>query len=310
MSAKNTPPLQSSNHSIVGVWTALATPFRSDGSIDWAAFEHLLKLQEKGGVDGVVICGTTGESPTLTNDEKVELVKRARTVLGKSTRVMAGSGGNDTRQSIELSKRCVDAGADSLLVVTPPYNKPSPAGLQLHFQSIANAVSVPICLYHVPGRTAQSLSNTVLGNLCKIKGIAAVKEASGDVAFFSRAVMKSPDIGFLSGDDPTYLASLAVGGVGVISVITNIFPAAFVKMTRAFQNGDVQLARRIHEILLPVTDSMFCEANPGPLKAALKILGWCENQLRAPLAPVTEDNYKVIATLLQETQLQLSRLNL
>jgi len=284
-----------------GVWTALATPFSADGSIDWRSFEALLKLQEKGHVTGVIISGTTGESPTLTSEEKVALVKRARNTLGKGVRVMAGSGGNDTRHSVELSRMCVDAGADSLLVVTPPYNKPSPAGLKLHFESITNAVTVPVCLYHVPGRTAQSLTVDILSSLCAIKGIAAVKEASGDVAYFSRCVRKNPDIRFLSGDDPTYLPSLAVGGEGVISVISNVFPAEFVAMTKAWFAGNHELALAYHNALLPATDVMFCEANPGPLKAALKVMGWGENYLRAPLAPVTPDNYAQIEKILRQT---------
>ena len=290
-----------SKSSFRGVWTALATPFKTDFSIDWSSYDQLLKLQEEGGITGVIISGTTGETPTLSIQEKIALVKRAREVLGKSVRVMAGSGGNDTRASIELSQQCVEAGADSLLVVTPPYSKPSPAGLKLHFESIANAVAVPLCLYHVPGRTAQSLSVELLASLCAISGVKAVKEASGDVAYFSRSVIKLPNTALLSGDDPTYLGSLAVGGDGVISVITNVFPKEFVAMTKAFFDGNRELALRYHNALLGATDAMFCEGNPGPLKAALKIMGLSQNILRAPLAPVTSENYAYIDKTLRQT---------
>jgi 4-hydroxy-tetrahydrodipicolinate synthase len=198
-----------------GVWTAIATPFLENGSIDWPAFEKHLAQQASGGVNGIVISGTTGESPTLTVQEKISLVRKARALLPGTIRIMAGSGGNNTAQSVELSKLCVDAGADSLLIVTPPYNKPSPAGLKLHFQTIADAVDVPLCLYHVPGRTGQSLSAGIIASLTSINRVLAVKEASGDLALYGRVVCQSKaDV--LSGDDPTYLASLAVGGQGVI----------------------------------------------------------------------------------------------
>lgn len=288
-----------------GVWTALATPFKSNGDLDLDNFKKLLKFQQDGQVTGVVISGTTGEAPTLTSDEKIELIRTARSFLNSSVRIMAGTGGNNTKDSIALSKAAVKAGADSLLVVTPPYNKPSPAGLKLHFQMIADAVEVPLCLYHVPGRTAQLLKPETIGELCNIKQVALVKEASGDIALFSRAVMAS-DAGFLSGDDPTYLASLSVGGIGVISVISNIYPGAMVAMTEAFWAKDLEQARRLHEILLPAIDVMFCETNPCPLKAALEIMGFGGNALRAPLAPVTEQNLQLIKRVLAATDAALA----
>jgi len=288
-----------------GVWTAIATPFLDDGSVDWKAFEKLLALQSQAKVKGVIISGTTGESPTLSVQEKLSLVRKARAVLDRSVRVMAGSGGNSTDQSIELSKLCLDGGADSLLIVTPPYNKPSPAGLHLHYTKIAEATKAPICLYHVPGRTAQFLSVETLDALCKISGVVAVKEASGDIAYFSRAVTKTGR-SFLSGDDPTYLASLAVGGHGVISVVSNVFPAETVAMTNAWFSGNTALALRYHNVLMTSIDALFCEANPGPLKAALAILDLAKNVVRAPLAPVTAANYSMIKSTLERTQRELA----
>lgn len=297
----------SATNQINGVWTAIATPFAENGSIDWTAFEKLLHEQSAGDVQGIVISGTTGESPTLSVQEKISLVRKARAQLNPNIRVMAGSGGNNTAQSIELSKLCVDAGADSLLIVTPPYNKPSFAGLQKHYQMISDAVTVPLCLYHVPGRTGQLLTPSAIAALTKIARVDAVKEASGDVALFSRAVNES-GASFLSGDDPTYLASLAVGGNGVISVISNVFPKAMVKMTRAFQNNDTSHALAIHKVLMPSIDIMFCEGNPGPLKAALQIFGWGKNILREPLAPVTTENFKLIERTLRTTEEKLKDL--
>lgn len=283
-----------------GVWTALATPFRTDLQIDWDAFEKLLAMQEQGGVTGIVISGTTGESPTLTVQEKLSLIRKARATLGANVRVMAGTGDNNTQQSIELSRLAQDAGADSLLVVTPPYNKPSTAGLINHFKTISEAVKIPVCLYHVPGRTAHLLTVDQIAAVCDAAKIKAVKEASADVAFFSRARART-NIAFLSGDDPSYLASLAVGGKGVISVISNIYPRAMVDLLEAFNKGNTTRAREIHDVLMPAIDVMHCEVNPCPLKAALHIMGLAKNTVRAPLAAVSEQSYRTIQDMLAKT---------
>ena len=296
------------NHKLIdGVWTAIATPFSESGAIEWGAFEKHLDQQARGGVSGIVISGTTGESPTLTVQEKISLIRKARAHLPAKVRIMAGSGGNNTAQSIELSKLCVEAGADSLLIVTPPYNKPSSAGLKLHFQMIADNVDVPLCLYHVPGRTGQSLSAASISTLTQISKVQSVKEASGDIALYARLVNTS-EASILSGDDPTYLASLAVGGRGVISVVSNIFPEAMVELTRAFNAQQNDKALAIHKVLLPAIDVLFCESNPGPLKAALDIFGLGKNILRAPLAPVTDDNYALIKSTLHSTKEALAKI--
>jgi len=287
-----------------GVWTAIVTPFKEDRSIDWGAWEKLLAMQAEGGVSGVVVSGTTGESPTLSVQEKISLVRKARAVLPKSIRVMAGSGGNNTDQSVELSRLCVDAGADSLLVVTPPYNKPSPEGLKLHFSTIAGSVNAPLCLYHVPGRTGQLLTADVLASLCGIKGIAAVKEATGDVAFLSRARNKTRQHGtaFLSGDDITFLPALSVGATGVISVLSNIFPGELVSLFRAWESGDIAKALELHDIMQPLMDALFCESNPGPAKHVLARAGVISNTLRAPLAPVTPSSAAMLDACVASTR--------
>lgn len=297
MSKKNLLPIQ-------GVWTALATPFKADFSIDWTAFERLLELQANAGITGVVISGTTGESATLSVPEKLSLIRRARAKLPSSVRIMAGCGDSNTQQSVELSRLSEDAGADSLLVVTPPYNKPSTAGLILHYQAIGHASSLPLCLYHVPSRTAQFLSLDALKTICAQAPISAIKEASGDIGYLSRAIREVKQT-ILSGDDITFLPSLSVGGHGVISVITNIFPEAMVKIFKAFHAGNIKVAIDLHKTLLPAIDSLFCEVNPCPLKAALKIMGLGEPILRLPLTQITSENYSKVEKTLNDVRIQL-----
>lgn len=302
-----TAPLRSNLNDMHGVWTALITPFRADQQIDWDAFEKLLTLQDEAGVTGVVIAGTTGESPTLSVQEKLALIRKARAFLSPRTRLMAGTGDNNTQQSVELSRLAQDSGADSLLVVTPPYNKPSTAGLIQHYRAIAQAVQIPLCLYHVPGRTAHMLQVEQLAEICEGAGIKAIKEASGDLAFFARSQMRTKGT-FLSGDDPTYLASLAVGGKGVISVAANIFPRAFVALTNAFFHGDIERSQAIFQTLLPAIDALFCEINPCPLKSALASLHLCKNVLRLPLVPISEANATHVAAMIRATQDTLKRI--
>jgi 4-hydroxy-tetrahydrodipicolinate synthase len=292
---------------IVGVMTALVTPFRDNCQIDWESFDRLLEQQSLAQVDGLIICGTTGEAPTLSVQEKLSLIRRARANTKASIQIIAGTGGNDTAQSIELSRLAEDAGANGLLIVTPPYNKPSLSGLKLHFEMIANATSIPLILYHVPGRTGQRLSAQEMAEISEIPRVSSIKEASGDLALFSQthALTKAT---LLSGDDITYLPSLAVGGRGVISVLTNVFPEAFIAMTQAFQSGQLHRALKFHETLLPMINILFCESNPGPVKAALSLMGHCQNYLRAPLAPVSEENLMKIRKLYYETKQALEAL--
>ncbi|RZA13690.1 MAG: 4-hydroxy-tetrahydrodipicolinate synthase [Proteobacteria bacterium] len=292
---------------IKGVHTALVTPFTEAGQIDWKAFDKLLDLQAKAGVDGVIISGTTGESPTLSVDEKVSLFRRARAYLPASVQVMAGTGGNCTQQSIELSKLAQDAGADSLLIVTPPYNKPTILGLKAHYEAIGKAVKIPLCLYHVPGRTAQKLSPEDLALLCEIPQVTAVKEASADLFLFSKALIHSK-ASYLTGDDFTYLPSLAVGGQGVISVVTNVFPKAFVELTKKFWAGDHKGALELHNVLLPLIEGLFVEANPSPAKDLLAHMGLIQNTLRLPLVSVTPSTHDKLVKLFTQTRGRLVEL--
>lgn len=292
-----------------GVWTALVTPFKEDFSVDYEAWDKLLLLQKEAGITGIVVSGSTGEGLTLSVTEKLSLTKRARALLGKDMRIMGSIGGSDTAQSLELAKLYEDAGADSLLVVTPPYSKPSLAGLKIHFSSIASKVKIPICLYHVPGRTAQRLDASMLIELCKIPSITMVKEASGDLSLYSEALLDS-EAEYLSGDDLTYLGSLAYGGSGVISVISNIFPKEWVSMTKAYWSGETEKVLKLHRILFPLNKNLYCESNPTPLKASMEIKGLCKGYVRAPLAPVTSENRTNLENILQKVENQLRGLNL
>lgn len=297
------------NNSIQGVWTAMVTPFTEEGTVDFVAWDKLLLLQRDAGVRGVVVSGSTGEGSTLSVSEKLSLMKRAKALVGKSMQLMGGIGGSDTAQCVELAKLYEDAGADSLLVVTPPYNKPSLAGLKLHFSSVAQKVKIPICLYHVPGRTGQRLDANTLAELCKMPSITMVKEASGDLSLFSEACLNS-DAAYFSGDDLTYLGSLAYGGLGVISVISNIFPKEWVAVTEAYWKGDKEKVHTLHKILSPINKNLYCEGNPTPLKASMEEMKLCNGHLRAPLAPVTKENRALLQNILKTTRQQLSGLNL
>jgi 4-hydroxy-tetrahydrodipicolinate synthase len=293
------------NSKIRGVWTALVTPFTEEGAIDYAAWDRLVLLQKEAGITGIVVSGSTGEGSTLSVAEKLSLMKRAKAVLGKSLEVMGGIGGSDTAQCVELGRLYEDAGADSLLVVTPPYNKPSLAGLKLHFSSIANKVKIPICLYHVPGRTGQRLNSDSLSELCKIPSVTMVKEASGDVTLFAEAAMNS-DAAYFSGDDLSFIGSLAYGGVGVISVISNIFPREWVALTEAYWNCDFKKVQALNKTFFPLNKNLYCEGNPTPLKAVMEELNLCKGYVRAPLAPVTSENRAMLRGLVQKTMQQLN----
>ena len=290
-----------------GVWTALITPFLpGECGIDWENLEKLVALQVDAGINGIVVCGTTGEASTLTLQEKLALIRKIKALAFGRVQIMAGVGTSSTAQTVEMSKLAVDAGADSLLVVTPPYIKPTITGLKQHYSEIVDKAGVPVCLYHVPGRTAQMLTPDQLSLLCRDCQITAIKEASGNLPFFAQTVAKCR-ASIFSGDDFTYLPSIAVGATGVISVISNLYPAEIVALTQQAFAGDLALARRYHYALLPALEALFCETSPGPLKAALAMKKMCHNVLRLPLAPVEDSSYQKIQSALLETESCLRR---
>ena len=295
-----------------GVWTALITPFSSSGEIDWAAFERLLQDQKDAGISGVIPCGTTGEAPTLSADEKKQLIERAvRFMKGSKTKVFAGTGTNSTSETVTGSRWAADQGVDGILVVTPYYNKPSAAGLEAHFRSVADAVSCELMLYNVPGRTGISLTAETISSLAAHPKIRSLKEATGNVAFTSEILdlveSQGRKIDILGGDDATYLPLLSVGGVGVVSVASNLFPRAMVAIQTAFDTGKVQEAISLQKKFYPLFRDLFVESNPVPVKAAMHLAGWCEPYVRAPLAPFSESGRKKLEASLKRCEIASGR---
>jgi 4-hydroxy-tetrahydrodipicolinate synthase len=286
-----------------GVWTALVTPFLQDKSIDWQAFEILLQRQVAAKVSGVVVCGSTGEANSLLVQEKLSLIKKAKAVVGNSIKIMAGTGSANSEQTLELSKLALDSGADALLVVSPPYTKPNPQGVLAHFRYLSAGLQgkSDICLYHVPSRTGQKLSEETLLELLQIPGMSTIKESSADLLLLSTLAASKNNL-VLSGEDPLFLPSLAAGARGLVSVSANIFPQEVVQIYQEFVAGNFAKAYALHQALLQFNKDLFIESNPCPCKQALSFLGLCQNTMRLPLAPLTEDNKKILQQSLEATQ--------
>lgn len=283
-----------------GVWTALVTPFDSKERIDKDAFHSLLETQIEAGVEGVVICGTTGESPTLSEDEKKFLIQEAVKKCRKKIRVLAGTGSNCTSDTIGFSQQAQDLGVDGFLVVVPYYNKPSQRGLQKHFESLAEKVKLPILLYNVPGRTIVSLSASTVASLSRHPRIVGIKEASGNMNTLTemRGALEQSQrksFTFLTGDDPTYLPFLASGGHGVISVMSNLIPKTAVEMQKKFERGETKAAFELFEMCHSFFNHLFVEANPVPLKYLMGRLKICRPEVRSPLAGMLSENEKRVS---------------
>jgi 4-hydroxy-tetrahydrodipicolinate synthase len=273
-----------------GVAPALVTPFTADDAIDADAFRRLIDLQIEGGVHGLVVLGTTGENPTISHDERRHLVDIAVEQAAGRVPVIVGTGTNNTDESVTFSREAADAGADGLLVVGPYYNKPSQSGFQAHVETIADATDCPIILYNVPGRTSFNLrAETVLRLAEHVPSVVGVKEASGDLAQISDILAHRPDdFAVYAGDDEMALPIAALGGDGVVSVISNAVPAPFTQMVAAALNGDAAAAREQHFDLLPAMRACFLETNPIPIKEVLAAQGVIEPHLRLPLAALDE----------------------
>ncbi|MHC4813096.1 MAG: 4-hydroxy-tetrahydrodipicolinate synthase [Planctomycetota bacterium] len=271
-----------------GTMVALVTPFRN-GSVDRSALRALVEHVIAGGVAGVVPCGTTGESPTLSHDEHNEVVTFVVENVAGRVPVIAGTGSNSTTEAIGLTKAAERAGANACLSVNPYYNKPSQEGLQQHFQAVADASQLPVVLYNIPGRCGIELSLDTIRKLGEHPNIQAIKEATGNVENVTH-IRRVTDLAVLSGDDSLTLAMLALGGQGVISVIGNLLPARMTKLVNSALEGNFAVAREVHDRLFPLMKAMFIESNPAPIKACLHRAGMIENQLRLPLCPVSEPN--------------------
>ena len=263
-----------------GVHTAIVTPFRGD-AVDEAAFRSLVTSQARAGVHGIVVAGTTGESPTLDAAERALLLAVARDEAGAAMPITMGVGTNDTRSTVANTVRARDEGATAGLLVLPYYNKPPPEGLRAHVQAAA-AVGLPLIVYHVPGRTAQRLAPELLASLCEIDGVVACKEATGDIAY-GQDLMLGTKKPVLSGDDFTWLPLLSVGGTGVISVLSNVAPADTVAVWDAWTRGDTAAAAAAHARLYPLVRWLFATTSPLPCKAALATIGLCAPDCRLPL---------------------------
>ena len=282
-----------------GVWTALVSPFNSSHELDLSAFKKILNDQREAKVTGVIPCGTTGESPTLSLAEKKTLIQTTLQELkGSGVKVVAGTGSNNTSETIEFSRWASDQGVDGVLLVTPYYNRPSQAGLEAHFLAVADQIKCEVVLYNVPGRTGVSLAAETVARLAAHPKIRTLKEASGNMALTSDILDhlsiagKSMDI--LSGDDATYLPLLSVGAVGVISVVSNLFPRAVVAMQAAADRGQFAEARKIHQQYFPLLRDLFIDCNPVPVKWAMAHVGLCDARTRLPLAPLSAAHQKKV----------------
>ena len=282
-----------------GTGTALVTPFRRDGSLDESTLRALVKRQIAAGINFLVPCGTTGESPTLTHQEHLRVVEIAVELAKGKVPVLAGAGGYNTAEVITLSRELVDLGANGILSVTPYYNKPTQEGLYQHFKAIAEAVSLPIILYSVQGRTGVNIEPATVGRLSQIANIIGIKEASGNISQMSTILNAVPeDFLVLSGDDAITLPLIALGGRGVISVASNEIPAQMTSLTQHALAGDFAGAREIHRRFLPLMEINFVESNPIPVKAALAQMGLLEPVWRLPLvAPKPENRARIRAVL-------------
>lgn len=277
-----------------GVCTALITPFR-DGKIDFEALSGLIEFQIGGGVDALLINGTTGESATLTEAEKREIISFAVSEVGGRVPVIAGTGSNDTKKAVELSKFAYDVGADACLAVTPYYNKASEVGLIKHYEAIADATEIPIILYNVPSRTGVNIPLSVYEKLSEHKNIVAVKEANPSVSDFARLSARcGKNLDLYSGNDDLILPCLSLGGNGVISVISNALPRQTGDICRLWFGGKIKEATELQLKLLPLTNALFCEVNPIPIKALLSHLGFCKEEYRLPLCPMDSERKKAL----------------
>ena len=282
------------------VVTAMITPMRADGAVDYAEAKRIAAWLCDHGSTGLVVAGTTGEGPTLTDDEKIRLFREIVTAVGSRAKVIANTGGNDTRRSVELSKQAESCGVDALLVVGPYYNKPPQAGLIEHFTTIADAVNLPIVIYNIPGRTAVNVLPDTLASLARHRHIVGVKESSGDVMQISDVITKVPrDFDVYSGDDHMTLAVLAIGGCGVVSVASHIAGDDIAALCRAFASGDTARAASIHASLLPLVKALFAVTSPIPVKAAMRRFGFETGRCRPPLCVLTQDQERALDAAIQ-----------
>jgi 4-hydroxy-tetrahydrodipicolinate synthase len=279
--------------------TAMVTPFDSKGNIDFRKTTQLVEYLIENGTDSLVVSGTTGESPTLTSEEKIALFQHVKKVANGRVPVIAGTGSYNTQATVELTKKAEETGVDAILLVTPYYNKPNQEGLYQHFKTVAEATSLPIILYNVPGRTSVTLQPETVIRLSRIPNIVAVKEASGNLDAMAEIIAKTDDdFALYSGDDALTLPVLAIGGDGVISVSSHIVGNEMQEMITAFFDGNLSKAAKLHQKLLPIMRGLFAAPSPVPVKTALQMKGMDPGPVRLPLVPLTEEERNKLAELL------------
>ena len=281
-----------------GSIVAIVTPLKN-GDVDFARLEELVEMHIQAGTSAILPCGTTGESPTLSHDEHDKVIECVVKAVNKRCPVIAGTGSNNTSEAIRLTKHAEEAGADGSLQVCPYYNKPTQEGLYRHFKAVAESVDIGIMLYNIPGRTARNIDVDTIVRLAEVKNILAVKEAAGSTDQVTEIVTKT-DLAVLSGDDSMTLPFMSVGAKGVVSVVANIVPKDVKAMVDAFASGDTKLAAEINNRLYPLSKSMFVETNPGPVKAAMAMLGMIEDEMRLPMVPPGDTSMMKIRKALED----------
>ena len=285
-----------------GAGVALITPFKENGEVNFEKLEELVEEQIAGGTDAIIACGTTGESSTMTHEEDDEVIRFICKKVNHRIPVIAGTGSNCTREAVSKSIAAEKAGADGLLVVTPYYNKATQKGLIQHFTTIANAVSIPVILYHIPGRTGVTMKPETIVTLCReVPNIVGVKEASGDFSAIAEIMhLSGGEIDVYSGNDDQIVPLLAMGGKGVISVLSNVAPRQTHEICASFFRGDVETSRRMQLEALPLINALFCEVNPIPVKVAMNLMGKEVGPMRLPLTTMEEQNQERLAKAMRE----------
>lgn len=290
-----------------GSIVALITPFSEDGSVNNRKLEELIEWHIKQGTDAILVLGTTGESPSLSEEEKDQVVETAIRAARKRVPIIAGSGSNNTREAKFQSMKYQEMGADAVLVITPYYNKTNKSGMLQHFYEVANAISIPMILYNVPGRTGCSLTFDAVAELSRHPNIIGIKEASGDISFVSKiSRLAREDFAIYSGNDDMIVPVMSLGGAGVISVLANIMPRETHEMTEAFLSGDLKSAREMQLRYLDFINALFIETNPIPIKEAMNQVGWKVGGYRLPLYPMEEGTQASLLATMQRVGLAVS----
>lgn len=282
-----------------GAIVAIVTPFKN-GKVDEEALRELIEFQIQNGTDGIVPCGTTGESPVLSHDEHDRVIEITVDAAKKRVPVIAGTGSNSTAEALRLTKHAYDVGADGALIVCPYYNRPTQEGLYQHYKLIAERVPIPIIIYNIPGRTGVNMTPETLARLAKIKNIVGVKEAAGSLQQMAEIIsLCGPDFSVLSGDDFFTYPLMCLGGHGIISVVSNVAPADMAALVDSFDAGDFKKAKDLHYKMAPLISSLFIETNPTPVKAALAMMGKIQYEIRLPLCKLSEGNYEKLKRAMQ-----------